>query len=162
MNISFKAYNIANYLYMQYMPLEANYQSKESLSTAEIDGSDSYSLVKYIHDEIVKSKKSLAIFTETAFEARRLMEEMLWFSPDLKINLLPDWETLPYDHFSPHPDLISERLLTLYQVTQKSFDVVIIPVTTALHLLPPKVIYNTLAFILVKGKKLIFKLLKTN
>ncbi|MFM1781422.1 MAG: Transcription-repair-coupling factor, partial [Pseudomonadota bacterium] len=35
MNISFKAYNIANYLYMQYMPLEANYQSKESLSTAE-------------------------------------------------------------------------------------------------------------------------------
>ncbi len=57
MNISFKAYNIANYLYMQYMPLEANYQSKESLSTAEIDGSDSYSLVKYIHDEIVKSKK---------------------------------------------------------------------------------------------------------
>ena len=153
MNISFKAYNIANYLYMQYMPLEANYQSKESLSTAEIDGSDSFSLVKYIHDEIVKSKKSLAIFTETAFEARRLMEEMLWFSPDLKINLLPDWETLPYDHFSPHPDLISERLLTLYQVTQKSFDVVIIPVTTALHLLPPKSYIQQFSFHFSKGQK---------
>jgi transcription-repair coupling factor (superfamily II helicase) len=105
MNTSFKAYNIVNHLYMQYMPLEANYQSKESLSTAEIDGSDSYSLVKYIRDEIVKSKKSLAIFTETAFEARRLMEEMLWFSPNLKINLLPDWETLPYDHFAPRSNI---------------------------------------------------------
>ena len=147
---------------MQYMPLEANYQSKESLSTAEIDGSDSYSLVKYIRDEIVKSKKSLAIFTETAFEARRLMEEMLWFSPNLKINLLPDWETLPYDHFSPHPDLISERLLTLYQVTQKSFDVVIIPVTTALHLLPPKSYIQLFSFHFVKARKLILRLLKTN
>ena len=138
MNATIKAYNIGNHLYMQYMSIEANNQNKESLSIVNIDGSDSYSLARYIQDEVIKNKKYLAIFTETAFEARRLMEEMLWFSPNLKINLLPDWETLPYDHFSPHPDLISERLLTLYQVTQKSFDVVIVPVTTALHLLPPR------------------------
>ena len=81
------------------------------------------------------------------------MEEILWFSPNLKINLLPDWETLPYDHFSPHPDLISERLLTLYQVTQKSFDVVIIPVTTALHLLPPKSYIQQFSFHFAKGQK---------
>ena len=80
MNTSFKAYNIGNYLYMQYMPQQENNQSKESLSTIEIDGSDSYSLVQYIQSEIVTHKKSLAIFTETAFDARRLMEEMLWFS----------------------------------------------------------------------------------
>ena len=153
MNTSFKAYNIGNYLYMQYMPQQENNQSKVSLSSIEIDGSDSHSLVQYIQSEIVTHKKSLAIFTETAFEARRLMEEMLWFSPDLKINLLPDWETLPYDHFSPHPDLISERLLTLYQVTQKSFDVVIIPVTTALHLLPPKSYIQQFSFHFAKGQK---------
>ena len=153
MNAAFKAYNIGNHLYMQYMSIEANNQNKESLSIVNIDGSDSYSLARYIQDEIVKNKKYLAIFTETAFEARRLMEEMLWFSPNLKINLLPDWETLPYDHFSPHPDLISERLLTLYQVTQKSFDVVIIPVTTALHLLPPKSYIQQFSFHFAKGQK---------
>jgi len=153
MNAAFKAYNIGNHLYMQYMSIEANNQNKESLSIVNIDGSDSYSLARYIQDEIIKNKKYLAIFTETAFEARRLMEEMLWFSPNLKINLLPDWETLPYDHFSPHPDLISERLLTLYQVTQKSFDVVIIPVTTALHLLPPKSYIQQFSFHFTKGQK---------
>ncbi|MEY5021310.1 MAG: Transcription-repair-coupling factor, partial [Pseudomonadota bacterium] len=153
MNTAFKAYNIGNHLYMQYMSIEANNQNKESLSIVNIDGSDSYSLARYIQDEIIKNKKYLAIFTETAFEARRLMEEMLWFSPNLKINLLPDWETLPYDHFSPHPDLISERLLTLYQVTQKSFDVVIIPVTTALHLLPPKSYIQQFSFHFAKGQK---------
>ena len=153
MNAAFKAYNIGNHLYMQYMSIEANNQNKESLSIVNIDGSDSYSLARYIQDEIIKNKKYLAIFTETAFEARRLMEEMLWFSPNLKINLLPDWETLPYDHFSPHPDLISERLLTLYQVTQKSFDVVIIPVTTALHLLPPKSYIQQFSFHFAKAQK---------
>ena len=153
MNAAFKAYNINNHLYMQYMSIEAINQNKESLSILNIDGSDSYSLARDIQDEIIKSKKYLAIFTETAFEARRLMEEILWFSPNLKINLLPDWETLPYDHFSPHPDLISERLLTLYQVTQKSFDVVIIPVTTALHLLPPKSYIQQFSFHFAKGQK---------
>jgi transcription-repair coupling factor (superfamily II helicase) len=153
MNSAFKAYNIGNYLYIQYMSIEANNQNKESISIINIDGSDSYSLARYIQDEVIKNKKYLAIFTETAFEARRLMEEILWFNQNLKINLLPDWETLPYDHFSPHPDLISERLLTLYQVTQKSFDVVIIPVTTALHLLPPKSYIQQFSFHFAKGQK---------
>ena len=153
MNAAFKAYNIGNHLYMQYMSIEANNQNKESISIVNIDGSDSYSLARYIQDEVIKNKKYLAIFTETAFEARRLMEEILWFNQNLKINLLPDWETLPYDHFSPHPDLISERLLTLYQVTQKSFDVVIIPVTTALHLLPPKSYIQQSSFHFAKGQK---------
>ena len=153
MNAAFKAYNIGNHLYMQYMSIEVNNQNKESLSIVNIDGSDSYSLARYIQDEVIMNKKYLAIFTETAFEARRLMEEMLWFSPNLKINLLPDWETLPYDHFSPHPDLTSERLLTLYQVTQKSFDVVIIPVTTALHLLPPRSYIQQFSFHFAKEQK---------
>ena len=58
MNTSFKAYNIGNYLYMQYMPQQENNQSKVSLSSIEIDGSDSHSLVQYIQSEIVTHKKS--------------------------------------------------------------------------------------------------------
>ncbi|MGH8670691.1 MAG: transcription-repair coupling factor, partial [Burkholderiales bacterium] len=79
----------------------------------------------------------LVVFTETAAHAQRLAEEIRYFSPQRSVYLLPDWETLPYDHFSPHQDLISERLATLYQLTQRAFDVVLVPVTTALYRLPP-------------------------
>ena len=48
-----------------------------------------------------------------------------------------DWETLPYDHFSPHQDLISERLATLHHIRTQACDIVIVPITTALYPLPP-------------------------
>jgi transcription-repair coupling factor (superfamily II helicase) len=40
-----------------------------------------------------------------AIDAQRLLDEIPWFAPDLRVRLLPDWETLPYDSFSPHHDL---------------------------------------------------------
>jgi hypothetical protein len=53
----------------------------------------------------------------------------------------PDWETLPYDTFSPHQDLISERLATLWRIQQRDkdtgADVVLLPATTALYRLAP-------------------------
>jgi transcription-repair coupling factor (superfamily II helicase) len=55
----------------------------------------------------------LAVVTASPLEAQRLAEEIAWFAPELRVHLLPDWETLPYDNFSPHQDLISERLATL-------------------------------------------------
>ena len=58
-----------------------------------------------------------AIVTSDATDAQRLLEEINFFSPDLRCALFPDWETLPYDTFSPHQDLISERLATLWPVS---------------------------------------------
>ncbi|MEN3352593.1 MAG: hypothetical protein V7640_751 [Betaproteobacteria bacterium] len=81
--------------------------------------------------------RPLLVITENAWHAQRLLEEIPYFDPALKVHLFPDWETLPYDHFSPHSDLISERLATLYQMMHKQFDVAIIAVTTALYRLPP-------------------------
>jgi len=92
--------------------------------------------------------------TANAFDAQRLLEEIPWFAPSLVVNLLPDWETLPYDHFSPHPDLISERLSTLYQISQNNCDVVIVPVGTALIQLPPMAYLAANTFMLKKGQKL--------
>ena len=80
----------------------------------------------------------LVILTANAFDAQRLLEEIPFFSPSLSVHLLPDWETLPYDQFSPHPDLISERLTTLYQISQNTCDVIIVPLATALIRLSPK------------------------
>ena len=101
------------------------------------------------------SKKApLVIVTSNAFEAQRLLEELPYFSPDLSVHLLPDWETLPYDVFSPHPDLISERLATLYQISQNQCDVVIVPIATALLRLPPVSYFAGHTFMLKKAQKL--------
>ncbi|MDO8449110.1 MAG: transcription-repair coupling factor, partial [Rhodoferax sp.] len=82
-----------------------------------------------------------AIVTADATDAQRLLDEMAFFAPDLRCVLFPDWETLPYDSFSPHQDLISERLATLWRISQRDketgADVVIVPATTALYRLAP-------------------------
>ena len=87
--------------------------------------------------QTLQEGKRLVIFTAEAFDAQRLLDEIPFFSPELKCVQFPDWETLPYDHFSPHQDLISERLATLWQILQKQADVVLIPTTTALYKLAP-------------------------
>jgi transcription-repair coupling factor (superfamily II helicase) len=81
--------------------------------------------------------KITAIVCADAADAQRLMVELPFFAPDLRCTLFPDWETLPYDSFSPHQDLISERLATLWRIKNGEADVVIIPATTALYRLAP-------------------------
>lgn len=81
--------------------------------------------------------RPLAVLTTNARTAQRLLEELRFFAPTLRVLRLPDWETLPYDHFSPHQDLVSERLATLYQLLQHAFDIVLLPVSTALQRLSP-------------------------
>ena len=80
----------------------------------------------------------LLVVTASAADAERLREEIAWFAPKLAVHRLPDWEILPYDQFSPHPDLVSERLATLWQFANGAFDVGLVPVTTALQRLPPR------------------------
>jgi transcription-repair coupling factor (superfamily II helicase) len=83
------------------------------------------------------SEKRIAIFTADALDAQRLQDEIRFFAPELRCVLFPDWETLPYDSFSPHQDLISERLSTLWSILQGAADVVLVPATTALYRLGP-------------------------
>src|SRR5450759_613442 len=87
--------------------------------------------------ELAGKVRPLLVITASAADAQRLLEEIPWFDPALKVHLLPDWETLPYDTFPPHHDLVSERLATLYQIMQQAFDVALAPVTTALYRLTP-------------------------
>ena len=105
----------------------------------------------------LKEKKHggpLVVVTANAFDAQRLLEEIPYFAPSLSVHLLPDWETLPYDQFSPHPDLISERLTTMYLITQNACDVIIVPLATALIRLSPKAYLSANTFMLKKGQKL--------
>ncbi len=83
----------------------------------------------------------LAIVTAEPGHAQRLADELPFFAPGLRATVFPDWETLPYDNFSPHQDLISERLATLWRIHSRrsgeGCDVVLMPATTALTRLAP-------------------------
>ncbi len=96
----------------------------------------------------------LAVLTASAGDAQRLLDEIPWFAPDLRVRLLPDWETLPYDSFSPHHDLVSERLATLYAVMRGECDVLLVPATTAVYRLAPPAYLAATTFFLKKGEKL--------
>ena len=72
--------------------------------------------------QLAQQAKPIASITASALAAQRLREEIPFFSPELKTHLLPDWETLPYDTFSPHHDLSSERIrVAPYQVNLERF-----------------------------------------
>ena len=101
------------------------------------NGEDGLALAE-LATKLKSNKQALVVITANAFDAQRLLEEIPYFAPSLSVHLLPDWETLPYDQFSPHPDLISERLTTLYQIAQNACDVVIVPLSTALIRLSPR------------------------
>ena len=100
------------------------------------------------------SPRLLAVLTASANDAQRLLDEIPWFAPDLRVRLLPDWETLPYDTFSPHHDLISERLATLYGVMRGECDVLLVPASTAAYRFLPPSYLAAYTFFLKKGEKL--------
>jgi transcription-repair coupling factor (superfamily II helicase) len=106
------------------------------------------------------ARGSLLVVTASAADAERLREEIAWFAPGLAVHRLPDWEILPYDQFSPHPDLISERLATLWQFANGAFDVGLVPVTTALQRLPPRAYLAGRTFALRARAKLDLEALK--
>lgn len=81
----------------------------------------------------------LIVITQDTAQAYQLEKEILFFSDkkDLRVNLFPHWETLPYDHFSPHQDIVSKRLETLYLLSKKIAGVYLVPISTLLQRLAP-------------------------
>ena len=130
--------------------------------TLNTSGEDSLALAKLATElKNNKHQRPLVIIAASAFDAQRLLEEIPYFAPALSVHLLPDWETLPYDQFSPHPDLISDRLTTLYHITQNACDVIIVPLATALIRLSPKAYLSANTFMLKKGQKLDLEALRS-
>jgi transcription-repair coupling factor (superfamily II helicase) len=98
--------------------------------------------------------RRLLILTQTAQDAARLTDEIAWFDPSLAVRLFPDWETLPYDPLSPHPDLVSERLSALWLTSQGQVDVLVAPAATAAQFLCPPAFLNAHAFLLKEKDRL--------
>lgn len=68
--------------------------------------------------------------------AQRL-ESTLRFFASVPVLPFPDWETLPYDSFSPHQDIVSERLRTLRRLQDAADGIVLVPINTLMQRLPP-------------------------
>lgn len=145
---------------MQFLPPTIGHPNRFSYAANGLDSLSLASLACRLKTTSKSQATPLVIVTSSAFEAQRLMEEIPYFAGSadtqgkLKVHMLPDWETLPYDVFSPHPDLISERLATLYQISQNQCDVVIVPIATALLRLTPVSYLSAHTFMLKKGQKL--------
>ena len=82
----------------------------------------------------------LVVVTESNEAADQWVAEWSFFAADsdLPVMRLPDWETLPFDVFSPHEDIISERLRTLYRLPDLRRGLVVVPVATLMQRLPPR------------------------
>lgn len=118
---------------------------------------DALVLAKAAQD--LKSRQQMLVaIVANASDARRLLEEIPWFSDEteepLRCHLLPDWETLPYDSFSPHQDLVSQRLATLYEVSNGRCDVLLVPASTALLRIAPPAFLAAHTFYFKQGETL--------
>ncbi len=89
--------------------------------------------------ELAKTTPLILVITDTTAAAHNLASELPFFlSEEREILLVPDWETLPYDNFSPHEDIVSDRLKALSRLPTLVSGVVIVSITTLMHRLAPR------------------------
>src|SRR5690606_11270063 len=100
------------------------------------------------------AKRFTLLLTADSQSAERLQEELAFFAPELPVLHFPDWETLPYDVFSPHQDIISQRIAALYRLPQLKHGVLVVPISTALHRLAPTRFLLGSGLVLDVGQKL--------
>ncbi len=122
------------------------------LTWAQLYG-DSFALVTAAaaagHERLV------VVVTPNPQGAARLEREVRFFAGEtLPLLAFPDWETLPYDLFSPHQDIVSQRLETLYRLPDAAGGVLIVPVTTLLQRLPPRGFLEARTLMLSVGDRL--------
>ena len=107
------------------------------------------------------AKRFTLLLTADSQRAERLEQELKFFAPALPVLHFPDWETLPYDLFSPHQDIISQRIASLYRLPELEHGVLVVPITTALHRLAPTKFLLGSSLVLDVGQKLDVELMRT-
>ena len=108
-----------------------------------------------IFQAALQAEKPILLITHDTPSAIRLEQELESINHEnaLSICSFPDWETLPYDTFSPHQDIISQRLATLYQLSRMKQGIVIVPVTTLIQRLAPKQYLESNSLLINKGDR---------
>ena len=102
-----------------------------------------------------KASGPLLVIAADARQASRIEDELRFFAePGTYIEAFPDWETLPYDLFSPHPDIVSQRLRMLSALPRLAKGIVIVDLETLLQRLAPQTYIDGHAFDLSTGERL--------
>ncbi|HEX5649447.1 MAG TPA: transcription-repair coupling factor [Steroidobacteraceae bacterium] len=108
----------------------------------------------YVARAAAETRAPLLVVTQDAAGAARLEEELGFFAAGTAILAFPGYETLPYDQFSPHPDIISQRLRTMARLPALERGIVIVDLPTALQRLPPRTFVDGHALSLKAGEAL--------
>lgn len=105
--------------------------------------------------ELAKTTPLILVITENTASAHTLAAELPFFlDAAQEIILLQDWETLPYDNFSPHEDITSDRLKAFSRLPSLTTGIVIVSITTLMHRLPPRHFVETGVLSLASGEEL--------
>lgn len=96
---------------------------------------------------------TILVVTPDTLMANRLEAAVKFFSPDSTILNFPDWETLPYDHFSPHQDIISQRLATLARLDAAKRALLLVPITTLMQRIVPNNYIQATSLCITCGEK---------
>ena len=110
----------------------------------------------------------ILIITKSTQDAHTLTQELRFFldsqtdpaAGEVDIIHFPDWETLPYDNFSPHEDITSERIRTLYELPRIQRGIVTISHTTLMHRLPPLSFIGGHSLVLEVGQELCIRTMR--
>ncbi|MFT6366294.1 MAG: transcription-repair coupling factor (superfamily II helicase) [Halioglobus sp.] len=103
--------------------------------------------------ELAVPGRLLVVITADTSSALTLERELPFFlDGPARVLAFPDWETLPYDNFSPHQDIISERLATLYKLPTVETGILIVPISTLMHRLAPTEFIAGSSLVLKKGQ----------
>ncbi|MBT8113864.1 MAG: hypothetical protein KJP04_00690, partial [Arenicella sp.] len=92
----------------------------------------------YAVAQLAQNRQPLVYVCSESAHLNSVAEELEFFvDKSLPVTLFPDWECLPYDRISPHPDLISQRLLALHKLPSMTEGIVILPVGALIQRLAP-------------------------
>ncbi|MCP3907904.1 MAG: transcription-repair coupling factor [Oceanicoccus sp.] len=100
-----------------------------------------------------QSERLTVLVCNDTASALRFEQELSFYGSELEVVHFPDWETLPYDTFSPHQDIISERLNTLHRLSQMNNGILVVPVSTLMHRLLPSDYLNAHSLVIEVGQR---------
>ncbi len=138
-----------------YSPLQPDYVNKPGMKSywGKLYGS-AFSLA--LSNLATGSGRFIMLIASDMPSAQKIRHELEFYLQDTHLDILtlPDWETLPYDNFSPHQDIISERLATLYHLPRLEKGILIVPLSTLMHRLMPVDYINNNTLLLNAGMTL--------
>jgi len=134
-------------------------QTAQRLTWGNLTGS---SMGLAISNIIAENQRPVVIIAPDVTTATRLEYELQFFHQQTPVIPFPDWETLPYDQFSPHQDIISARLSALNHIPTLQHGAIITTITTLMHALTPREFLTANLFLFQIGDKLNIDITRKN